>query len=188
MSVFLIQALPWAASLLALAGSAAADLRARIIPNKFAVFIAVCGLALSLRPGAGHAWISLLAAISIFFTLGVFAHYGHIGGGDVKLISASALLVTPDRIPLLLVEIALAGGVLSALYLAMGFLLRRRPQLYRNAARNGSTSAFRTWLRREGSRIARGYPVPYALAVLGGVTMHIMRELPSCLNAISCSL
>ncbi len=188
MSVFLIQAIPWGASLLALGASSAADLRARIIPNKFAVLIAVCGLAHSLRSGEVQVCLSLFAAASAFISLGVLAHYGLIGGGDVKLIGASALLVPANSVPLLLAEIALAGGVLSALYLATGFLLRRRPQLYRSASKNGRKSPFRKWIRCEGTRIARGYPVPYALAVLGGVSMHIMRELPQCLNAISCSL
>ena len=188
MSVFLIQAIPWGASLIALAASCSADLRARFIPDKFAVLIAVCGLALNLRSAQGQVWYSLLAAASVFLALGVLAHYGFIGGGDVKLIAASALLVPPNSVPLLLAEIALAGGVLSALYLATGFLLRRWPQLYRYAGKTGSKSPFNKWIRCEGLRIARGCPVPYALAVLGGVTMHIMRELPQCLNAISCSL
>lgn len=78
--------------------------------------------------------------------------------------------------------------MVSALYLAVGLLLRRWPKLYRNAGRNGRRGPFSKWIRWEGFRIAKGYPVPYALAVLGGVTMHIMRELPQCLNAISCSL
>ncbi len=188
MSVLLIHALPWTASLLALAGSAAADLRARIIPNKFAILIALCGLAMALRLGAGQLWMPVLAAIGVFSALGVLAHYNMIGGGDVKLIAATSLLVPPDRIPLLLVEIALAGGVLSCLYLAGGFLLRRRPWLYRRPAGTAQPSAFRKWLRREGSRIARGYPMPYALAVLGGVAIHLMRELPPCFSATSCSL
>jgi prepilin peptidase CpaA len=188
MSVSLIQALPWTASLLALAGSAAADLRARIVPNEFAIFIALCGLAMALRPGAGQLWIAVLAAICVFSALGVLAHYNAIGGGDVKLIAATSLLVPPGHIPLLLVEIALAGGMLACLYLAGGLLLRRQPALYRRPTGTAQPSAFRKWLRREGSRIARGYPMPYALAVLGGVTIHLIRELPPCFSATSCSL
>jgi prepilin peptidase CpaA len=188
MSVSLIQALPWTASLLALAGSAAADLRARIIPDEFAILIALCGLILALRSGAGPLWIGILAALCVLLVLGVLAHYNAIGGGDVKLIAATCLLVAPDRIPLLLIEIALAGGVLSCLYLAGGLLLRRQPALYRGQAGTAKANAFRKWLRREGSRIARGFPMPYALAVLGGVTIHLIRELPSCFSATSCSL
>ena len=188
MSVSLIQALPWTASLLALAGSAAADLRARIIPNEFALLIAVCGLAMALRSGAAQLWLPVLAALCVFSVLGILAHDNAIGGGDVKLIAAACLLVPPDSIPALLIEIALAGGVLSCLYLAGGLLLRRQPALYRRPAGAAQASAFHKWLRREGSRIARGYPVPYALAVLGGVTIHLMRELPPCFSATPCSL
>ncbi len=99
MSVSLIQALPWTASLLALAGSAAADLRARIIPDEFSILIALCGVALALRSGAGQLGASVLAAFGVFVVLGVFAHYNAIGGGDVKLIAATSLLVPPDCIP-----------------------------------------------------------------------------------------
>lgn len=185
MSAILIEAIPWGATLLALIASAAADLRARIIPNRFCILIALCGLALQLRLAPGQVWIGLLAAMSVFAALGVLAHFDVLGGGDVKLISAAALLVAPDRIPLLLAEIAVAGGVLSAFYLAAGLVLRRWPRLYRAASKNLG-GGLGKWLKREGLRVARGYPVPYALAVLGGVTFHIMkRDFSSCLDAIS---
>jgi prepilin peptidase CpaA len=188
MSLSLIQTLPWTASLLALAGSAVTDLRKRMIPDEFSTLIAVCGLAMALRLGSGQAWIALLAALCVFFFLGVLAHYNAIGGGDVKLIAACCLLVPPDSIPLLLAEIALAGGVLSGAYLAGGWLLRRSPRTRLEPASASQPNAFRKWLRREGSRIARGYPVPYALAVFGGVAVHLIRELPPCFSATSCSL
>jgi prepilin peptidase CpaA len=188
MSVPLIQAVPWTAGLLALAGSAAWDLRARIIPDAFSIFIAICGLALLMRPGAGPAWIALVSAAAVFLALGALAHYNVVGGGDVKLIAAICLMIRPDHIPLLLLEIALAGGVLSCVYLAGGFLLRLKPALYRASAGSPRPGPFRKWARREGARIARGLPMPYALAVLGGVTVHIIRELPSCYSAMSCSL
>jgi prepilin peptidase CpaA len=188
MSVPLILAIPWTASLLALAGSAASDLRARIVPDRFAILIALCGLAMALRPGTGPLWIALLAAASVFLAYGILAHFNAIGGGDVKLIAAACLLVAPGNIPLLLLEIALAGGVLSCIYLAGGFLLRLQPALYRVSAGAARRGAFRKWLRREGARMARGLPMPYALAVLGGVSAHLIRELPSCFSAMSCSL
>ena len=188
MSVALIQVLPWTAGLLALAGSAATDLRARTIPNKYAILIALCELAMAPRLGAGQLWIALLAALCVFSVLELIAHYNVIGGGDVKLIAATCLLVPPDRIPLLLAEIALAGGALSCAYLAGGLVLRRWPWLYRTAPGTARQGIFRKWSRREKSRIARGFPMPYALAVLGGVTVHLIRELPPCFSATSCSL
>jgi prepilin peptidase CpaA len=109
--------------------------------------------------------------------LGILAHFGVLGGGDLKLISAAALLVPAGRVPLLLAEIALAGGALSAFYLAAGLILRRWPQLYRISGKSFS-GGLGKWLKREGLRIARGYPVPYALAVLGGVTFHIISHIP----------
>lgn len=175
MSVSILPAIAWAASLAALTASATADVRTRIIPDGFAILIAACGAALSLRAGAAQAFIGMLAALAVFFALGVLAHYNAIGGGDVKLISAATLLVAPDRVPLLLLEISLAGGALSCLYLASGLALRRWPLIYRGAGRRAGEYA---WLRREARRIARGYPMPYALAVLGGVTIHLMTELP----------
>jgi prepilin peptidase CpaA len=187
MSVLIVQAIPWAASLAALIGSAASDLKARIIPNEFSVVIAICGVALSLRLGSGEFWISVLAAVSVFVALGFLAHYGLIGGGDVKLITAVTLLVPPGSVGLLLIEIALAGGIVSLFYFAAGHLLRRLPQFRASIAKTRRKSGFGKWLRRESSRIARGYPVPYALAVLGGVATHIVRELPQCLFAVSCS-
>ena len=141
-----------------------------------------------LRPGAGAPWVPLLAAGGVFLILGTLAHYNFIGGGDVKLIAAVCLLVPPDGIPLLLIEIALAGGVLSCIYLAGGFLLRLTPSLYRVSPDFVHRSAFRKWLRREEVRMARGYPMPYAVAILGGVTVHLMRELAPCFSATSCSL
>lgn len=186
MSMLAISAIPWAASFGALTLSAAADLRARIIPNRFSILIALCGLTLQLRAGPEQAWIGILAAMSLFTALGVLAHFGLLGGGDVKLISAATLLAPPPGIPLLLAEIALAGGALSVIYLAAGFILRRRPQLYRPLGK-APAGRFSKWLKREATRMARGFPVPYALAVLGGVTYHIVRELSQCLDAISCS-
>jgi prepilin peptidase CpaA len=185
MSAFLIETI-WGVTLLALTASAAADLRARLIPNRFSILIALCGLTLQFRLAPAQVWISLLAATTVFGALGVLAHFNVLGGGDVKLISAAALLVAPDRIPFLLAEIALAGGLLSAFYLAAGLVLRRWPQLYRQPSRNLS-GGLGKWLKREGLRAARGYPVPYALAVFCGVTFHIIGEFPSCLDAISCS-
>jgi prepilin peptidase CpaA len=175
MSAFLIETIPWGVTLLALTASAAADLRARIIPNRFSILIALCGLALQFRLAPAQVWIALLAAMTVFGALGVLAHFNVLGGGDVKLISAAALLVAPDRIPLLLAEITLAGGLLSAFYLAAGLVLRRWPQLYRRPSKTLG-SGLGKWLRREGSRAARGYPVPYALAVFCGVTFHIMES------------
>ncbi len=188
MAIHIFHTIPWTLSLAALLGSAAIDLRSRIIPNEFVVLIAICGLALCLTQWPGQTWISLLAAAGIFLALGVLSHSDLIGGGDVKLVAAVTLLVPPSHIGLLLIAIALAGGLLSSVYLAGGFLLRSIPLMQGGALQTTRRNGLQKWLAGEAARIASGKSVPYALAVLGGVIGYLARELPQCSSAISCSL
>jgi len=189
MSVFTLHAMiPWVASLAALGVSGVTDVKRRIIPNECAVLIAFCGLGLSLKHGTDQVFIGLAAAFAVVLALGVLAHYGLTGGGDVKLIGAVTLLVPPGEVGLLLVEIALAGGVVSCAYLLAGRALRRMPSVRQTPAGPGNPVTEGHWLSREAARIAAGDPMPYALAVLGGVSYHFIRELHRCLSAISCSL
>jgi prepilin peptidase CpaA len=189
MGLHIMHALPWLVGLVALFACAANDLTHRIIPNRWVVLIAVSGLAqgLALRPEL--VWISLLAAAITLVGLGVLAHFDLIGGGDVKLISALTLLVSPEHIGSLLLLIALAGGVLACLYFAARYRLQRaaapqadRPGLDRPASR------LQRLVERERIRIASGEPMPYALAVFVGLVSYIARELPQCLSATSCSV
>ena len=117
-------------------------------------------------------------ALVVFCGLGVLSHYRIIGGGDLKLISAVTLLVPPERVGQLLIEIALAGGVLSCVYLVARYALRSlsaTPSLAADAA--GPEAGFALIIRTERDRIAAGGPLPYALAVLGGVLIYVTREL-----------
>ncbi len=177
----------WAVGIAALLASAVTDLRDRIIPNTIPLIIAACGLALCLQGGSSRTGMNVAAAITVFLALGFLAHYGFMGGGDVKLISAVTLLVPPEQIGLLLIEIAIAGGLLSCGYVAAGFVLTvfSRAKLQRQSSCNPELP------RRSAHRctaVAAGYPLPYALAVVGGVLIHILRELPECFSAISCLL
>ena len=179
MIVHSLQAALWAIALAAILASAYTDLKDRIIPNELACLVAASGIALGLLTRPGQMPLSLLAAIALLFALGALAHFHMIGGGDVKLISAAALLVPPADIGKLLVFIALAGGVLSCAYL-----------LARRALKGGGLGAMtensQDWLSREGARIAAGGPMPYAVAILGGLATLIAREVPRCLSANFC--
>ena len=181
-----MHAIPWAVGLFALVLSAAADLKHRIIPNELVVLVAASGLALSLGSRPEEAWINLLAAALVFFGLGLFAHYELIGGGDVKLISAATLLVPPAQIGLLLSQIAIAGGVLGCLYLTARHALKRVPVPQSDRAEIGhSGSGLARLVRNERARIIAGEPMPYALAVSGGVASYLIRELAQCFSAMS---
>jgi prepilin peptidase CpaA len=188
-----VHALLWAAALGAVLGSAWTDLRDRIIPNELVGLVAACGLGLTLVLRPEQAWIGVLAAIALIVLLGVAAHFGMIGGGDVKLIAAASLLFPPDQIGQLLVFIAVAGGLLGCGYLLARYTLRRgrlqrTPSTGAAAGAGASVVERRGWFSMECSRIAAGGPMPYALAILGGVAGTIAGELPQCLHAGYCSL
>lgn len=168
----------WSASLCLLAVSAATDLKDRRIPNELVAALAAIGLTQGLLARSGQVWLSLLVALVVFCGLGILSHHRIIGGGDLKLISALTLLVPPDRVGQLLIEIALAGGVLSCVYLATRYALKHRSTASSDTAEvAGPQAGFSLAMKTERVRIAAGDPLPYALAVLGGALIYAIREV-----------
>ena len=183
-----IYMISWPVSLILLAVSARTDLKERIIPNELVAAVAVVGLAQGLVARPGLVWLSLFAAVVVFCGLSILAHYKIVGGGDMKLITAVTFIVPPDRVGQLLIEIALAGGLLSCFYLAAHYGLKS-PRASQSATvdvappESGNAQMFKT----ERARIAAGDSLPYAVAVLGGVSIYIAREFFLCFYAMSCS-
>lgn len=147
------------------------DIVARTVPNAVALAIAVAGLvnqvALSLM-GAGQLLISIPAAVVVFVLAALLWRRGLMGGADVKLFGASALLVPPMLVPSMVMCITLAGGVLALIYL----VARRR------LARPGvgrPDGLFARTVRVERWRLRRGGPLPYAVAIAGGVVFVMSR-------------
>jgi prepilin peptidase CpaA len=191
MSFLLVRAILWTAALSVLALGAATDLRDRIIPNEAVILIAVLGLALCFVSRPGSMELNLLTSVILLCSLWPLVQYDILGGGDAKLIAAVTLLVPPDRIGVLLIEIALAGGVLSAIYLAAHRALQRMRVAQPDSSRLADVwppYGFARFLHTERIRITTENSVPYALAVLGGVGFHVANELYQCLSATSCSL
>ena len=94
---------------------------------------------------------------------------GALGGGDVKLLAATALLLPPALIPAQLLAVALAGGALALLHLAL------RPLLRNLRADGRPRGALRRALRREGRRIRAGAPLPYGVAIALGTAFVLIR-------------
>lgn len=182
MTVPVLRALLWSAALSALLAGAWWDLRERIIPNRLVGVVAASGFALCLLLRPDQAWINLLAACFLVIALGTLAHMRVMGGGDVKLLSAASLLFPPGQVGRLLLYTAVAGGVLSAAYLIARRIVRRRV-----IAGSASGAAPDGWRSMEYARIAADCPVPYALAILGGVVAALAEEVQRCLYANSCS-
>jgi prepilin peptidase CpaA len=187
MSLVLIRAVLWSASLGILAAAAATDVKERIIPNRMVLFVAGVGVTLGLMSRPSLVWLSLLAAFGLLVALGLLARLNVLGGGDVKLIAAVSLLVPPDRIGSLLLAIAFAGGLLSLGYLAAYRALKHVRIRRRGVPAHGRAKPDR-WPHREWARIAGGDSVPYGMAILGGVAAHVASELYRCFSATSCSL
>lgn len=179
-------------SVAALFAAALVDLRRRIIPNRLVLVIAVCGVGRRLLAAPGLIWFDLLAAASIVVALGLLAHHEWIGGGDVKLIAAVALLFPLSDVGALLLGIAIAGGLMGCTYLAIRATVTKIPMPRLCPAGTEETQDTSRGLERllsgERMRIVAGEPMPYALAVLGGVIYLIVSEAIQCLSATSCSL
>jgi prepilin peptidase CpaA len=166
----ILQILPDAAALVAFAalGAAAAqDIALRRIANGIAATVALAGLAR--QAVAGAPGLALAAAGCVLLGATLLWLRGLLGGGDVKLLAAASLLVPTASVPALLLAVALAGGVLATLHLA----LRRRltiPAPVRPAA------ALRRILRCEAWRIRRGAPLPYGVAIAAGTAFAMTRQ------------
>lgn len=176
MGLSLVQAGLWAAGFAALAAAAGSDLKFRIIPNRLVLLVAAIGLAIGLTSWPSLLWISAGAAIFLFCALGLLAHFNWLGGGDVKLITAASLLARPDHIIALLLAIALAGGLLSLIYLAAYWMLEYKTAMPK---RISPGDAYHRPLADS---------VPYGIAILGGVSAYVASEFYQCLSATSCSL
>jgi len=148
------------------------DIAARTIPNKVPACLFALGLTLrvlthSLLPGLG--W-----ALGIFILALICWLRGWLGGGDVKLLPAGALLLPPMSCPVFLGAVALAGGVLALVYWTLGKWAQRRPApSFRLAARH--RTLWRRILNAERWRLVRGIPLPYATAIAAGFLFTLFR-------------
>lgn len=151
--------------LMLIAAAAAHDLMARTVPGILCLAVAVLGLAVRAR--AGEVGAALLAASLVFLGAGFCWRRGWLGGGDVKLLAACALAVPPHAVPGLVAGTTIAGAGLALLYLAARHWVR--PPLGRRPAGLLARAA-----RAERWRLARGGPLPYAVAITIGAANALL--------------
>lgn len=132
------------------------DWHHRRIPNRLLQVFALMGFALSLSPSGLGLWSALPGAL---LGAGAFAPLylaGQMGGGDIKLMATTGLLVGVERIAALCLAVALCGGLLALWW------------------------CFRTW-RNNTARQATGdvlqTRMPYALAVAAGALAQGLHSL-----------
>jgi prepilin peptidase CpaA len=147
------------------------DVMARTVPNGVALAIAASGLVAQISQslmGAGHLLVSIPVALIVFVAAALLWRRGLMGGADVKLFAASALLVPPMLVPSLLASITIGGGLLALVYLVAR---RRMPR----PEPGRPPGLFARVIRLERWRLRRGGPLPYAVAIAGGVVFVVSR-------------
>ncbi len=150
-----------------LVGAAIQDLAARTISNSGSVCLALLGVIL--RVGDGTFVIGLIIATALFVIALAFWKFGWLGGGDVKLLAASAMLLPPATVPGFLMGVSLSGGVLSLIYLGT----RRRISKPHSRKPDGLLARS---IRVETWRLHRGGPLPYAVAIAFGALNVLFHE------------
>ncbi len=143
------------------------DFAARTVPNWLPLCLLVLGAGLRLYD---HSLLAGLAvAAGTFAVLFVVWLFGAVGGGDVKLWAATALLIPPLWQPELafFLHVVLLGGGLALLYLLLCLVVPRP-----HASRAGSL--LRRVLRVEAWRIKRRASLPYAFAISGGAILTLL--------------
>jgi len=188
MSLSPISATLLSAGLGGLVAACVTDVRERIIHNEIVIYVLGVGVALRLVATPELLWLSVAGAAFLLAVLAVFAAFEIIGHGDAKLISATMLLLPPQYDAQLMANIAVAGGLLSCIYLAARIVLRRRIPVPVRAGNGHQAGKPGGVFRDELAKIAAGEPMPYAVAILCGVTYSIITEAVSCIFATSCSL
>ena len=140
------------------------DFAFRTVPNWVSGAVLVLGIA-----AAGldrHLLYSLTSAAILFILAALCWRRGLMGGGDVKLLAASAaLLPIGNRIEFLLL-VAICGGFVAVVYLALQALIRK-------PSRTKPQSMVGRILRAERWRVARRGSLPYASAIAAGALLIV---------------
>nr|WP_321985764.1 A24 family peptidase [uncultured Lichenicoccus sp.] len=145
--------------------AALGDIARRRVANRLSLLLALDGVLL--QAIHGDVITSCLASASVFIAAIFCWRAGLMGGGDVKLLAAAALLVPPRLVPGLVVAIALAGGVLGLLYVGLRLLVGKPSGRH-------SRVLLRRLLRIEQYRIWRGFSLPYASAIAAGAAFILL--------------
>jgi prepilin peptidase CpaA len=141
-----------AAAALALLIACVCDLRRFEIPDILSVVILLAAVGFGFAT-PGFAWLWHGGGLLVMFGLGlVLFAAGWMGGGDIKLLVATAAWTGLQGLPAYLLGVSLAGGLLAIVLMA---------------SRAGFRTAGFAPDRMPGP-LQPGAPMPYALAIAGG--------------------
>ena len=154
------------------------DIFYRKIPDTFPILITAIGLGMLVINGDWlEGFTTLGLAVAAFLFLALLCIAGKLGGGDVKLLAASVLLVGASSFVDFLLLTALAGGVLSVIYIAAFLIMKLLP----TPSATASIPSSKTWRSRLGlfwrierRRILRRSSIPYGVAISAGSLLALI--------------
>lgn len=137
------------------------DVAVRIIPDTISLLVVAIGTLVRALEGASALTLSVGTALLLFIMLLLVYSRGMIGGGDVKIMAALAVALSPLDSYRFVVATACAGGFLAIAYLLLSRKLHAIPNL-RPRSLLGRIAAIESW------RIRRRGPLPYGVAIAAG--------------------
>ena len=150
----------------ALAVASLHDIGFRTVPDWLSAMLAADGILLRLLDH--HLPTGLSCGLAVFALAAFCWRRGWIGGGDVKLLGATAILVPPAVVPGFILAVSLAGGILALLYLLLERIIPA-PRLHHSA------SLLRRVLIVECRRIRRRTSLPYATAISAAALLMLAK-------------
>jgi prepilin peptidase CpaA len=154
-------------SIVILAIIAYGDVRTRRIPNVLALSIAALGLVrMIFDVDLMTAIHTIEASVAVFAAAFVLFWRGMLGGGDAKLITATALLIGDHDLVDFLFLMGVCGGALALAILARDELRLQRWYCYRSVRATPAQAADRIAATRS--------TVPYAVAIASAAAVVLM--------------
>jgi prepilin peptidase CpaA len=148
-----------AAAAALLLAAALHDIAARTIPNWIPAALALDGVVA--KSISGGLLLGLAIGLLVFILATLMWRRGLMGGGDVKLLGAAAIVVPASLAASFLITVSLAGGVLALLYLLLRLVVAP-PAAIRPRHRLARI------VRAERRRIRACRSLPYACAIAAG--------------------
>jgi prepilin peptidase CpaA len=141
------------------------DVVSRPVPNWMPMAIAAFGVAAA--AASDRLLISVGLGAMIFVAAAICWRRGWMGGADVKLLGAIAIVLPPGVVSMFAVAMSLAGALHAVTYLLARRIVTPPPPLKPRTAPSSRPLLSRA-LRAERWRISRGGPLPYACAIAFG--------------------